>query len=131
MTRSQPRAAGACNATVSPPYLIYAEHYKNKSHLIHNDGNVLMGDLLVPQVVAVVEGDHLNVVLPSRSLPLGADQDVQTPVIEVTHQDRMLIETLRHRQVLAVLPDEHVLELLEVYVLNGGAVRSLITEMTV
>ena len=43
----------------------------------------------------------------------------------------MLVEALGHRQVLAVLPDEHVLELLEVYVLNGGAVRSLITKMTV
>ena len=102
-----------------------------ESHLVHNDWYVLMGDLLVPQVVAVVEGDPLNVVLPSRSLPLGADQDVQTPVIEVTHQDRVLVEALGHRQVLAVLPDEHVLELLEVDVLNGGTVRSLITKMTI
>ena len=101
------------------------------AHLIHNDGDVLVGDLLVPQLVAVVEGDHLDVVLPGRRLPLGADQDVQTPVIEITNQHRVLIESLGHRQVLAVLPDEHVLELLEIYVLNGGAVRSLIAKMTV
>ena len=101
------------------------------SHLVNDDGDVLVGDLLVPQVVAVVEGDHLNVVFPCRRLSLYTDQDVQTPIIEVTHQDRMLVEALGHRQVLAVLPDEHVLELLEVNVLNGGTVRCLITKMTI
>ena len=102
-----------------------------KTDLVHNDRDILMGDLLVPELVAVVKGDHLDVVLPGRGLPLGADQDVQTPVIEVTHQHRVLSEALGHRQVLAVLPDEHVLELLEIYVLNGGAVWSLITKMTI
>ena len=102
-----------------------------KTDLVHNNGDVLMGDLLVPEHVAVVEGDHLDVVLPSCRLPLCAGQDVQTPIIEVTHQDRMLVEALRHRQVLAVLPDEHVLELLQIYVFNAGAVWSLIAEMTI
>ena len=102
-----------------------------KTDLVHNDGDVLMGDLLVPEHVAVVEGNHLNVVLPSPGLPLGTHQDVETPVIEVTHKDRVLGEALGHRQVLAVLPDEHVLELLQIYVFNGGAVWSLIAEMTI
>ena len=90
-----------------------------------------MSDLLVPQNIAVVESYGLNVLLPSATFPLCPHQNVKTPVIEVTHKDGVLGEALGHTEVLRVLPDEHVLELLEVNELHGRIVLGLIAEMSV
>ena len=91
-----------------------------------------MSDLLVSQVVRVVECDHLDVCHPDGALLLRADQDVETPIIEVTDQHRVLREGCRDAQVFAVLPDEHVLQSFEIDVLCGlPRVQSGVAEMPV
>ena len=77
-----------------------------------------MSDLLLPQHVGVVEGDELDVAEPDWTLPLRPHQNVETSVVEITDQHGVLGEVGRGAEVLAVLPDGHVLQFLEINVLG-------------
>ena len=100
--------------------------------LVHNHGNIIVSDLLVSQDVRVVESDHLDVGLPDGALLLRPHQDVEAPVIEVTDKHRVLGEGGRNAQVLTLLPDEDVLQFLEIDVLGGlSRVVCRVAEMSV
>ena len=87
------------------------------SHLVYNDGNIVVSHLLLPQHVGVVEGDELDVVEPDWTLSLRANQNVETAVVKVTDQHGVLREVGGDTEVLAVFPDGHVLQFLEINVL--------------
>ena len=99
--------------------------------LVNDDRDVLVGHLLLPEHVAVVEGDFLKGSSPGAALLLGTNQDVERSIVEVTDQDRVFGEALGQAEVLAVLPDEEVFGLLEVDVLQLGAVRGGVAEVLV
>ena len=88
------------------------------THLIDNDGKIVVSDLLLPQHVGVVEGDELNMTEPDRALSLRPHQNVKTAVVEVTDQHGVFGEMGGNTQVLAVFSDGHVLKFLEINVLG-------------